>query len=1600
MKFRKFVSSVVLGLLSIGCVASLPLGASADEVAMKTQSWENNDQAFEEFAKTIQDRNPRNLLARRDVAFWVDGHPQRGYPFLGLADGQAGARGGEGRVFIGGKPTVIAFYLGQPKPVSEVGLYTFNVDMRANQDFEVRFANNATNPGQKPSFSSQPVLSSGDTVIGPNHGGFHTRLVCDDGQPLVEGLVDWVEFRIWPTYPVSAGTPAHSNEPTGASCYIELEVFGEKDDAVYPTAEELAHRELVRNTPNHPEFVERPTWFETVVANREAILRWEMLQDKLAMFDSPVQLGPWYVFGPLPRNHQVTKQLYEARQIDVDEKYTLEDGRTLAWQQRDELTDWQLHEIEGIDSGQVVLLCRAMTCTRSVGRNEFSITATGDSGRLLLLPERRGLAVHRPVTLTNSDSELQLSAGAYQLLMQLDGTASGVNRFWFQPQPWSAGPGAGSEGARQGRRRGLMWNVFRKFEDPDIQAKIRWEVADRIWESTDRRNVQDWYPEHTDDFIRPRYARAIQLRLERMREELAGEEGIVVRAASEYRDSIETFANAAHDANYFAALSNVEIHAKYQQVCALDDAVALLSKTWSMRLSVEDQSKTFADRYPNATEYLARIDALEQKAHDVLKRLLQNDATAVADSIALNSAMETANQEILLSNPLLSFDKLLLVQGGTGFASNWGGPNRLGNRIVTLSPVKPDGTLTTVYEGSVSDMDLHWDAQRLLFSDGRNIHEIGIDGQGLRRITPDDGLMRYDGCYLPNGQIVFVSNACEQAVPCTGGANVGNMHLMNADGSDEHRITFDQDHNWNPTVMHDGRILYTRWEYTDTPHYFTRLLFRMNPDGSGQMEYYGSNSYWPNSMYWPRQIPGHPTMFSCIVSGHHGVSRSGEIVLLDPAKGRHEADGAVQKIPGYGKKVEPIIKDQLVTDVWPKFAAPYPLAESGSNRGAGKYFLACIQRDEMSSWELCLVDVYDNVTPILSGGFMTPIPVVQRPMPPVIPSLRDPKEREATVYIADIYQGPGLAGYPRGSIKKLRIGSHHYRYAGNGDTSASSHEGGWDVKKILGTVPVNDDGSVLFKVPANTPIFVQPLDEEGKAQQLMRSWFAAMPGETLSCIGCHEKQNDVPPSKYTTAANGQRASRIKPWFGPTRGFSFDREVQPVLDSRCVGCHNDKPCRLGDQEIATMDLRAKRLHEGFEGNYSPAYMALQQYVRRAGFESDYHMTPPAEYEADSSMLVRLLKKGHYNVKLTPDEWQRLYTWIDFNLPYPANWRESHRPPRDDQVERRAKYKELFAGIEDRDEDPLPLPPIAKFEPPTPRADKPQPVTLADWPIPEDKALSMQQGAGLPVERELDLGDGVKMRFVLIPAGKFVMGDASGFADEEAETVVTIDRPFYLGTFEVTNEQYARFDPQHDSGYIDGFFKDRTTRGTPINRPELPVVRISWNQAISFSHWLSTRSGVNCTLPTEAQWEWACRAGTATTFSAGDYAAGMKAFANVADRQGARQNYGRAEPGYDDGVALLSAGGRYAANRWGLHDMHGNVAEWCRTTYRPYPYDSGDGRDAAEPNGLKVVRGGSWAAKLKYATSAARWRYQPHQPMHNVGFRVVIEIDPNNAVAAKK
>ena len=1304
----------------------------------------------------------------------------------------------------------------------------------------------------------------------------------------------------------------------------------------------------------------RATWQETMLATRAGVAGWlaEQEQDLRSL-----KLGPWHTTGPL-KARSFSDELFPEKGIDLTAKDP--QGRSL-WQGKPGWKDGVVHPLPAQD-GASTYLYRVIRSPKPV-----VVTAYfgSDDGLEVWLNGQKVLSnnVPRGVAPDQDRADLHLVAGENRLLLKVH-NQTGHHGYYFSLQ------------------QGLPLRLWRGIEK-EFPIETGWMMRD-----LPRDGYLAWF-RHADNA--------------EMEKAMIGQVlGALGTAGEGLRKELDalTQSKAAPDDRRWLDL--------YVKACRFREGLEKSRRVnlTALRLAIQDLAKSFPDTYAKGPEFLARLDTCQKR----LSELSQVSARSDEAALKLAEEMLALQREALLANPLLDFDRLLLVKrraNNLGLPQNWQGNCAISttgyeNEIAILSPVRPEGRLATFYKPAdsrfVGDVDLHFDADKMLFSmpgsHGRwQIWEIQADGTGLRQVTPGEepDVDNYDACYLPDGRIVFASTRCFQGIPCVGGSNtVANLCLMDADGKTIRQLCFDQDHNWCPTVLNNGRVLYTRWEYSDTPHYFSRLLFHMNPDGTNQMEYYGSNSYWPNSTFYARPIPNHPTQVVAIVSGHHGVPRMGELVVLDPAKGRHEADGVVQRIPGFGKKVEPVIVDTLVDGSWPRFLHPYPLSD--------KYFLVSCQPAPGALWGVYLVDVFDNMLLLAEQpGYVLfePVPFRKTPKPPIVPDKVKPDRTDAVVYLSDVYAGDGLKGVPRGTVKRLRIYEFHYTYPQIGGHINIGIEGPWDVHRILGTVPVFEDGSAIFKVPANTPLAVQPLDAEGKAVQVMRSWFAAMPGETLSCVGCHERQNSTPPTRKTTAAR-HKPMDIEPWYGPVRGFSFKREVQPVLDKYCVGCHNDQPRPDGRKVI---DLTAKPKN-GW-GNFTPSYIALHPYVRRPGPESDYHLQKPLEFHADTSELVQMLRKGHHGVRLDAEAWDRLITWIDLNVPDHGTWGE-HRAIPGNFHKRRLDMRTRYAN---RPEDPEAIPDIARgpvaFVPPPPiPTSETQNAACPGWPFDAAEAKKRQAEAGPTAELRLDLGSGITMNLVLIPAGEFVMGDPSGCTDETPPTRVKIDRPFYMGRFEVTNEQYRCFNPRHDNGYFDQHHKDHTTPGYPATGPKQPVIRVSWSEAMAFCRWLSGRTGHRCTLPTEAQWEWACRAGAATSFFYGDVDTDFSKFANLADASikllavsgvnpqpipnpSSYEDFLPKERRFNDGHKLMCDVGLYQPNAWGLHDMHGNVWEWTRTTYAPYPYREDDGRNDLSETTNKVVRGGSFYDRPKRATSAFRLAYRPYQPVWNVGFRVVCE-----------
>jgi formylglycine-generating enzyme required for sulfatase activity len=328
--------------------------------------------------------------------------------------------------------------------------------------------------------------------------------------------------------------------------------------------------------------------------------------------------------------------------------------------------------------------------------------------------------------------------------------------------------------------------------------------------------------------------------------------------------------------------------------------------------------------------------------------------------------------------------------------------------------------------------------------------------------------------------------------------------------------------------------------------------------------------------------------------------------------------------------------------------------------------------------------------------------------------------------------------------------------------------------------------------------------------------------------------------------------------------------------------------------------------------------------------------------------------------------------------------------------RTRYANLAEDPEAVIDSPTAVSPVPFLEPaPLPERTI-HSVACPGWPFDRSEAQGRQAEAGPPTRR-IQLPDGSPLDMLLVPAGEFVMGSTTGPADEYPPHRATIERPFYMAKTEITNAQYALFDPAHDSAYISMPNKDHGDRGYPVNQPAQPVVRVTWLQATSFCRWLSEQTGHRFDLPTEAQWEWACRAGSDSPYWYGDRDCDFGQFANLADAalnhfaRGDSPKWQPKDARFDDRAMVTNQVGRYQANAWGLCDMHGNAAEWTKTVYRPYPYDARDGRDDANATGARVVRGGSWYDRPERASSSFRLRFEPWQPVYSTGFRVVMNLD---------
>jgi len=530
-------------------------------------------------------------------------------------------------------------------------------------------------------------------------------------------------------------------------------------------------------------------------------------------------------------------------------------------------------------------------------------------------------------------------------------------------------------------------------------------------------------------------------------------------------------------------------------------------------------------------------------------------------------------------------------------------------------------------EGTVRDPQVHYDGRRILFSYRKggtehfHLYEIDADGGGLRQLT--DGLFNdIEPTYLPDGGIMFCSDRCNRWVNCWL-TQVAVLYRCDADGGNLRQLSSNNEHENTPWPLPDGRVLYQRWEYVDRSQVHYHHLWTINPDGTGQMVYYG-NMRPGTVMIDAKPIPSTDAVVAIFSPGHGQREHAGAVTLISPARGPDEPSSTRQ-----------ISKAN-------DFRDPYPLSK--------EYFLAAqkdrlvLMNDQGRTWP-----VYRLPAPLAGDGVTChePRPLQPRSRESCIPPRVAMQETTGRLILNNVYQGRRMEGVQRGEIKKLLVLESlpmpiHY----TGGMDPISFGGTFTLERVVGTIPVESDGSAYMELPALRSFFFVALDENENSVKRMQSFLTVMPGEVTSCVGCHEHRTQAPPGRDTQGLLALRRNPDRPAPVPDVPdvFDFPRDIQPILDKHCLGCH-DYDKRDGGV-VLTGDRGPMFSHSYYTLTYRREFVD--------GRNDPKSNLPPRAIGAAVSPLMKKIAGEHYDVKLSPQETRMIRYWIECGAPYPGTY----------------------------------------------------------------------------------------------------------------------------------------------------------------------------------------------------------------------------------------------------------------------------------------------------------------------------------------------------------
>jgi len=719
----------------------------------------------------------------------------------------------------------------------------------------------------------------------------------------------------------------------------------------------------------------------------------------------------------------------------------------------------------------------------------------------------------------------------------------------------------------------------------------------------------------------------------------------------------------------------------------------LSEKVKTLQPAISHLAREYEQTYSKAGRYLVQLDKLQKQ----LVKLSAHPADAETVKNLNDDFKRLQDAALVTDNPLMDFDKLLFVKRYSYQSSHYytdfidGTENPGGNLcILSLKDGKVTELLPSMAGGIFGRYDLSFDGKRIVFDwkerigKGFRLYEVGIDGKGLRQLTfepPDEParIKKYNHhdtegtarmyhhhtddmhpCYMPDDRIIFTSTRCEYGTLCDGPDKLSTavLYRIDADGKNMVKLTNSPVSEFSPAIMHDGRIIYSRWEYVDKGQIGVKCLWAMRPDGSGTAELFGNDIALPPVFNHGRPIPGYNNnLFVTLGTPHFPQSGVGTVIRLDINKPIRTREPMTYITPDIDIRTEGGFHHR-VGDGWernsngPLYMDPLPLSD--------KFFLVSHNPDkpwnDVRAYGLYLLDEFGNHILIYKDKEFScwqPTPLRPRKKPSVIPSVRPKANEPATIVLSDVYVG--LQGVERGIIKHIRImeqvprpwDCRQFWSEGAPPVSAGSVLG---LKVMYGIVPVYEDGSAHFTVPTDKNIYFQALDEEYMEVQRQRTYINYRPGEKRSCIGCHEMRQLAPANKPIVALN-YPPSEPAPQPGDAtaqRVIHYPTDVQPVLDKYCISCHS------GEKPPARLNLT-----DEMTWFFTRSYESILEHNLVVTFDegSDFEGTepvPPYTIGSHASKLIQTLLDGHNDIQLTREEMLKLTTWVDANAQYYGSW----------------------------------------------------------------------------------------------------------------------------------------------------------------------------------------------------------------------------------------------------------------------------------------------------------------------------------------------------------